>query len=192
MSIAPGTKIGNYEIQSPLGSGGMGEVYKAHDPTLRRTVAIKVLAKQDDDASARLLQETRAASALNHPHICTVYGVGEATPSPPALSQRERERPEAARPFSPSPQPSPPEGRREGAQSGAEGPVPFIVMEHVEGKPLSRLIPSDASPGERHPLRDADRQRPGPCPRPDARSIPVHSLHTARPLRLRRSPLQVA
>ncbi len=77
MPIAPGTKIGNYEIQAPLGEGGMGAVYQAHDPTLQRTVAIKVLAKQDEDASARLLQEARAASALNHPHICTVYEVGE-------------------------------------------------------------------------------------------------------------------
>ena len=64
MPIAPGTKIGNYEVQAPLGEGGMGAVYKAHDPTLQRTVAIKVLAKQDADASARLLQEARAASAF--------------------------------------------------------------------------------------------------------------------------------
>ena len=125
MPIAPGTKIGNYEIQAPLGEGGMGAVYQAHDPTLQRTVAIKVLAKQDEDASARLLQEARAASALNHPHICTVYEVGEATPSP---------------------QPSPPRG--EGARSAGEGPVTFIVMEHVEGKPLSALIPADGLPPE--------------------------------------------
>ena len=86
MPIAPGTKIGNYEIQAPLGSGGMGEVYQATDPTLQRTVAIKVLAKQDEDASARLLQEARAASALNHPHICTIHEVGGrmAYPSPGA------------------------------------------------------------------------------------------------------------
>ena len=119
----------------------MGAVYKAHDPTLQRTVAIKVLAKQDEDASARLLQEARATSALNHPHICTIYEVGEATPSPPTLSQRERERPEAARPLSPSPQPSPPDGSREGV-------VSFIVMEHVEGKALSQFIPSDGLPPE--------------------------------------------
>ncbi len=59
MPIAPGTKIGPYEIQAPLGEGGMGAVYQAHDPTLQRTVAIKVLAKQGEDASARLLQEMK-------------------------------------------------------------------------------------------------------------------------------------
>ncbi len=64
MPIAPGTRIGTYEIQAPLGEGGMGAVYQAHDPTLQRTVAIKVLAKQDEDACSRLLQEARAASAL--------------------------------------------------------------------------------------------------------------------------------
>ena len=77
MPLSVGTRIGPYEIQAPLGEGGMGAVYKAHDPTLQRTVAIKVLAKQDEDASARLLQEARAASALDHPNICTVYEVGE-------------------------------------------------------------------------------------------------------------------
>ena len=106
MPLSPGTKIGTYEIQAPLGAGGMGAVYKAHDPTLQRTVAIKVLAKQDEDASARLLQEARAASALNHPNICTIHEVGE-----------------------------------------HEGQA-FIVMEHVEGKPLSALIPADGLPPE--------------------------------------------
>ena len=77
MSLTPGTRLGQYELLEQLGTGGMGAVYKAHDPTLQRTVAIKVLAKQDEDASARLLQEARAASALDHPNICTIYEVGE-------------------------------------------------------------------------------------------------------------------
>ena len=77
LRLARGTRLGPYQIESPVGAGGMGEVYKATDTRLERTVAIKVLAEQDDDASARLLQEARAASALNHPHICTIHEVGE-------------------------------------------------------------------------------------------------------------------
>lgn len=77
MALQTGTKLGPYQIESPIGAGGMGHVYKAHDPKLQRTVAIKVLVTQDDEASARLLQEARAASALDHPNICTVHEVGE-------------------------------------------------------------------------------------------------------------------
>ena len=142
-----GKTLGPYQILERLGEGGMGAVYKAHDPTLQRTVAIKVLAKQDEDASARLLQEARAASALNHPHICTIYEVGEATPSPSALSQRERERPEAARPLSPSP-PALSQRERERPEAARPLSVAFIVMEHVEGKALSQFIPSDGLPPE--------------------------------------------
>jgi Tol biopolymer transport system component len=78
VSLTPGTRLGQYELLEQLGTGGMGSVYRAHDPKLQRTVAIKVLAKQDEDAAARLLQEARAASALDHPNICTVHEVGEA------------------------------------------------------------------------------------------------------------------
>jgi serine/threonine protein kinase len=55
----------------------MGEVWKAYEPKLQRTVAIKVLKEQSEDAAARMLAEDRAASALNHPHICTIHEVGE-------------------------------------------------------------------------------------------------------------------
>jgi len=76
MSLAPGTRLGQYDLQSRLGGGGMGEVWKAYDPKLQRTVAIKVLKDQTEDAASRILAEARAASALNHPHICTLYDVG--------------------------------------------------------------------------------------------------------------------
>ncbi len=76
MSLTPGTRLGPYDLQSRLGGGGMGEVWKAYDPKLQRTVAIKVL-HETDDAASRILAEARAASALDHPHICTVYEVGE-------------------------------------------------------------------------------------------------------------------
>ena len=81
MQIAPGTRLGPYQIVAPIGAGGMGEVYKATDTRLERTVPIKVLAKQDEEASARLLPEARAASALNHPHLCTIHEVSERGPS---------------------------------------------------------------------------------------------------------------
>src|SRR2546423_1847122 len=79
------TTIAHYRIIEPLGSGGMGAVYKAHDEKLHRVVALKVLppdAIMQEDRRRRFLQEARAASALNHPHILTVYEVGEADGKP--------------------------------------------------------------------------------------------------------------
>ena len=79
MALEAGTKLGPYEILSPLGAGGMGEVYKAKDTRLDRTVAIKVLPSHLSD-NARLKErferEARAVSSLNHPHICTLYDIG--------------------------------------------------------------------------------------------------------------------
>lgn len=73
-----GTRIGHYVIESKLGAGGMGVVYRAFDTRLQRPVAIKVIADvSDPTAHRRLLHEARSASALNHPHVCTVYEVEE-------------------------------------------------------------------------------------------------------------------
>ena len=79
MTLAPSTKLGPYEIVSPIGAGGMGEVYRARDTRLDRTVAIKVLPQHladTPDAKQRFEREARAISALNHPHICALYDVG--------------------------------------------------------------------------------------------------------------------
>jgi eukaryotic-like serine/threonine-protein kinase len=81
MPLDPGARLGPYEILSAIGAGGMGEVYRARDTRLERDVALKVLpatALADETARARLVREARLASKLNHPHICTIYDVGEA------------------------------------------------------------------------------------------------------------------
>ena len=81
MSLPPGTRLGPYEIQSALGEGGMGEVYRARDTRLDRSVAIKVLAPEiagDPAARSRFEREARAVAALDHPHICGIFDVGEA------------------------------------------------------------------------------------------------------------------
>ena len=79
MPLAPGTHLGPYEIASPLGSGGMGEVYRARDTRLERTVAIKILpAKFSSDPvrKQRFEREAKTISSLNHPHICTLHDIG--------------------------------------------------------------------------------------------------------------------
>jgi non-specific serine/threonine protein kinase len=103
-----GTRIGHYLIESELGAGGMGVVYRAFDTKLERPVAIKVFAALSETPKSRrrLLHEARSASALNHPNVCTIYEVGESNDAP------------------------------------------YLVMEFIEGRPLSRVIPSDGLPAE--------------------------------------------
>ena len=79
MTLTSGKKLGPYEIQSPLGAGGMGEVYRATDTRLDRTVAIKILAthlSSSPELKQRMEREARAISSLNHPHICQLYDIG--------------------------------------------------------------------------------------------------------------------
>jgi serine/threonine protein kinase len=78
--LTAGTRLGPYEIQSAIGAGGMGEVYKARDTRLDRTVAIKVLpptVSSDPERRARFEREAKTIAGLNHPHICTLHDVGE-------------------------------------------------------------------------------------------------------------------
>ncbi len=103
-----GTYLGQYRVTRLLGAGGMGEVYLAQDSELERTVALKVLhgAAATAGARQRLLGEARAASVLNHPNICTIYGIGEVDNQA------------------------------------------FIVMEHVQGRPLAELLRAGPLPLE--------------------------------------------
>lgn len=104
MSIKTGTRLGRYEIRSPLGAGGMGEVYLAHDRELHRTVALKLLHADlscREQLMRRFKQEARTASALNHPNIITIHEIGVegstsfiATEFIDGVTLRERIRPE--------------------------------------------------------------------------------------------------
>src|SRR6266566_5040886 len=85
MTLAAGTKLGRYEIRSKIGEGGMGEVYLAQDTKLDRKVALKILPVEvaaHPDRMKRFVQEARAASALNHPNIITIYEIDEGGSSP--------------------------------------------------------------------------------------------------------------
>src|SRR2546423_4762896 len=80
MPVPTGTRLGPYEILALIGAGGMGEVYRARDTRLDRSVAIKVLPAAlalDPQFRARFDREAKAISALDHPHICALYDVGE-------------------------------------------------------------------------------------------------------------------
>ena len=79
MNFIAGTKLGTYDIVSPLGSGGMGEVYRARDSKLKREVAIKVLPdafSHDAERVARFQREAEVLASLNHPHIAAIYDLG--------------------------------------------------------------------------------------------------------------------
>ena len=90
MALTSGSKLGPYEIQSPLGAGGMGEVYRARDARLNRDVAIKILPASfsaDPDRLQRFAQESRAAAALNHPNILSIFDIGEEHGAPYVVSE---------------------------------------------------------------------------------------------------------
>ena len=81
ITFEPGTSLARYRVIAPLGAGGMGEVYKAHDVTLDRTLALKILPPElvrNDERVRRFVQEARSASSLNHPNIITIYDIGQA------------------------------------------------------------------------------------------------------------------
>src|SRR3954454_8084626 len=90
MPLAPGSKLGPYEILAGLGAGGMGEVYRARDPRLGREVAIKILpagSAGDPESLRRFETEARATAALNHPNILAVFDIGTQDYSPYIVSE---------------------------------------------------------------------------------------------------------
>jgi len=90
MPLTPGTRLGPYEIQSPIGAGGMGEVYRARDTRLGRDVALKILPEsfaRETDRLRRFEQEARAVAALNHPNILAIHDIGEQNGSPYLVSE---------------------------------------------------------------------------------------------------------
>ena len=116
MSLAAGTRLGPYEVLSQIGAGGMGEVYKARDTRLDRTVAIKVLPTDlsaDPNRRARFEREAKTIAGLNHPRICTLHDVGHDVPSEEAGG-----------------------GGREGARSA----VDYLVMELLVGETLAERL----------------------------------------------------
>jgi eukaryotic-like serine/threonine-protein kinase len=119
VALAAGARLGPYEVVGPLGAGGMGEVYQARDTRLARTVAIKVLPEAvavDPERRRRFEQEARAVSALNHPHICVLHDIGAVVPS------------EAD------------SGKAEGRAGASARPVPFLVMEYLDGQTLAERL----------------------------------------------------
>jgi serine/threonine protein kinase/tetratricopeptide (TPR) repeat protein len=120
---------GRYRLDSELGHGGMGVVYRAHDTLLERAVAVKVLSESSlgSEGRARLLREAQAAAKLNHPNIVAIYDAGEVDlstgPTRPAPSSRVSRLPEL--------------------RDGRAGRVPFIVMELAEGESLHDRPPHD-------------------------------------------------
>jgi len=113
-ALRTGTVLGSYRIVAPLGAGGMGEVYRAHDSKLDRPVALKVLPAEvvrDAERVRRFTQEARSASSLSHPNIITIYDIGEAVPV------------------------------EEGAEPEADvAKIHFIAMELVEGSTLRQIF----------------------------------------------------
>src|SRR5687767_6308809 len=89
MKFQSGDQLGPYHVRALLGAGGMGEVYSAADPRLKRDVAIKVLSSPqiDQDARDRFAAETRAVAALSHPNIITIHDVGEVDGLPYAVME---------------------------------------------------------------------------------------------------------
>jgi len=134
MPLALGARLGSYEVLAAIGSGGMGDVYRARDSRLGRDVAVKVLRAEcsaDPDRLRRFEQEARAAAALNHPNILTVYDIGYERLRPArSASLRDAER----------------EASGGGVPASIEERAPYIVSELLEGQTLRDALGHGALP----------------------------------------------
>ena len=174
MTLSPGTRLGPYEITASIGAGGMGEVYKAKDTRLDRSVAIKVLpahVSADPERRARFAREAKTIAGLNHPHICTLYDVGEHDPSTDSTGSRRRPRQAAL----------------------------YLVMEHLTGETLAQRLEKGPLPLDQaltvateiaDALAAAHRQGVDP-PGPQARERDAHERRRQAP-RLRAREAQGA
>ena len=136
MSLSHGARLGPYEIIAAIGAGGMGEVYKARDTRLGRTVAIKVLpsgAAADPERRRRFEQEARAVAALNHPNILTVFDVGTYQTADVTTAASS--------------------AGAAGAGAAAT-PTPYVVMELLQGETLREMV-SRRSPTQRQVIASA-------------------------------------
>ena len=125
-----GMMLGPYRILEKIGEGGMGEVYKARDTRLDRDVAIKILPAElgaDPERRARFEREARAIASLAHPHICTLYDIGESVPASPS--------PESGVPLA-----TPKPGSVGAGEGGSPVPVHYLVMEHLTGETLAERV----------------------------------------------------
>jgi len=157
--VKPEQKIGGYRILSPLGAGGMGEVWRAEDEKLGREVALKMLPSEfagDSDRMARFEREAKVLASLNHPNIATLFGLETVSPCHPERSglrgrgvegsPDDRSVAESTAPSRASGGPSTPTSSDDASDQGDIRSFTFLVMELVEGEDLSERIARGAIP----------------------------------------------
>ena len=198
----PGTRLGPYEIASAVGAGGMGDVYKARDTRLKRTVAVKVAKEQFEE---RFRSEALTVAALNHPHICTLFDVGPdylvmeyvegkalrgPLPGPSAApGRRDRRRPRARPP--PRRRPPRPQALEHPADEGGVKVIDFGLAKRRSAVPGDGREPPDADRGRGDPRNaavhgpGADRREAGRRAHGHLRFRPGAVRDADRPARLR-------
>jgi serine/threonine protein kinase len=137
MALSAGTRLGPYELVAPIGAGGMGEVYKARDARLDRTVAVKILPAAlpaDPEFRERFDREARAISQLTHPNICTLYDVGRSEARSPEGPRHIAT--DVAQGFIAT----------DVAQGFSPAEVDFLVMEYLDGESLVDRIVKGSVP----------------------------------------------